>query len=743
MQVPRVAGGSLPETLGIDRGSTSGDAGLDQQICWNNMQSSAQNQLPDYIMPSSNTSVAYLNSTSRGGQNLSTWIGEPSSSTLQNQVSHNEQKVEHGWSSSMRACGGAESILEERQYHPAHILSLSNDDVNQGTNQIANEPFFLQSSTSSSIPQDLSINSAFVERGVDDCNVIELPNAYKSGGALDNMRVPCATNFSNQFDLPSGSGGYLEENDRVGCSFEGRRVSCKRKALEGHVGQSSGSGRPNHFQPAEGNGWHSASTQFNAGSSSGTSTPSGNTLVGSPLEHVNPSLGLGVRGAASGRPLTLNPAGSAEGSRRNFRLRINASHQQDSFTASHQQYSITSNVFPTGSAAGHSNVLSSHPSARPLPLNISSDLRSTPAGNTNPQGQSVAVRVPALRRNLQSARWNGSSTSRPGSSSNVVSVERDAPLESNSRSMPRNMLEHPIFVPAPDMRNSAQNPTNWSLSGGNISIAGNVASTSQTGSSSGGHSSSAPNWVSRRSSPHYPPRLSELVRRYLLSSAGSESGAQSSNYSPLRSGPSGPPASPQEMALSSGAANQRHHLSHSRSAIPLERQLDGAFGIPHSVRTLAAASEGRSRLVSEIEQIRSVLDLMRRGEGLRFEDVMILDQSVFFGMADVHDRHRDMRLDVDNMSYEELLALEERIGNVCTGLSEETILNCLKQRTYIAIATENQMEAEPCCICQEEYNDGDDLGMLECGHDFHSNCIKQWLMHKNLCPICKTAALSK
>lgn len=34
------------------------------------------------------------------------------------------------------------------------------------------------------------------------------------------------------------------------------------------------------------------------------------------------------------------------------------------------------------------------------------------------------------------------------------------------------------------------------------------------------------------------------------------------------------------------------------------------------------------------------------------QDVMILDQSVFFGVADIHDRHRDMRLDVDNMSYE-------------------------------------------------------------------------------------------
>ena len=31
---------------------------------------------------------------------------------------------------------------------------------------------------------------------------------------------------------------------------------------------------------------------------------------------------------------------------------------------------------------------------------------------------------------------------------------------------------------------------------------------------------------------------------------------------------------------------------------------------------------------------------------------MILDPSVFMGVADIHDRHRDMRLDVDNMSYE-------------------------------------------------------------------------------------------
>ncbi|KAK9988417.1 hypothetical protein SO802_028656 [Lithocarpus litseifolius] len=141
-------------------------------------------------------------------------------------------------------------------------------------------------------------------------------------------------------------------------------------------------------------------------------------------------------------------------------------------------------------------------------------------------------------------------------------------------------------------------------------------------------------------------------------------------------------------------------------------------------------------------QIRQVLSAMRRGENIRAEDYMLFDPFVYHGMADMHDRHRDMRLDVDNMSYEELLALGERIGDVSTGLSEDTIFELMKQRKY-ATATESLRDLEPCCICQEEYADGDNLGALDCGHDFHTNCIKQWLMLKNLCPICKTTALLK
>jgi hypothetical protein len=118
------------------------------------------------------------------------------------------------------------------------------------------------------------------------------------------------------------------------------------------------------------------------------------------------------------------------------------------------------------------------------------------------------------------------------------------------------------------------------------------------------------------------------------------------------------------------------------------------------------------------------------------------ERALFARRASLIDRHRDMRLDVDNMSYEELLALGERIGYVNTGLSEDKIRTGLKQWKYVSIPIEEPLTGvEPCCICQEEYAEGEDMGRLDCGHDFHTACIKQWLVIKNLCPICKKTGL--
>ncbi|TKY75056.1 E3 ubiquitin-protein ligase HIP1 [Spatholobus suberectus] len=704
MQGQRGTIGSMPETLEFDCGSTSNNSTVDQQICWNNVNP-AENQIPDYILSPGDMNSSYVNSINHEWQNLSGWsLGEPSSGNTPNEINNNEQKRELGWSSTITTGALAGPRLEERRLEPTNALSLDNVDTG---------PMYMRSPNSRLMSQNLNLNAGLADSGSDNSQHLGLPNLHKSSGSA-NECIPSNVG-SGSFLLPSGNNGFLVEDTdgRPGCSLDTRHVSCKRKAVEGNTGQSSDAGSSSYSQHTDGSTWHTIPTKDNAGSSSRRSISS---------EQVNARLGLGMGDEASEDVPDSNIAGSSESFHRNFRLRLNPSNQQNS---------VPPTAFSTGSMIRHSSVSSSpQVSQRFHSVNNSLNFTSAPPiDNVVPQSQPLVIHVPALPRNRQSFRWSGGSSSRNIQSSNSMSAERDQE-DASSRRMSRNILEHPVFVPATDLRNLVQNPTvrASSSSSENLSIPGNVASSSRTGSNPATNPSSASTWVSRPNPPQHPRRLSEYVRRSLFSPGSDAVGSPSNNYSSLRSGLS----TSEPRALSSGSGVNL------RSSSWLERQGDSDFGIPYSLRTLAVASEGSSRLVSEL---RNVLGLMRRGGNVRFEDVVILDhQSFLSGIADVHDRHRDMRLDVDNMSYEELLDLEERIGNVSTGLSEETVLKHLKQRKH-SVEKESQIDAEPCCVCQEDYGDGDDIGTLDCGHDFHSNCIKQWLMHKNLCPICKTTGL--
>ncbi|KAB1216557.1 E3 ubiquitin ligase BIG BROTHER [Morella rubra] len=113
-------------------------------------------------------------------------------------------------------------------------------------------------------------------------------------------------------------------------------------------------------------------------------------------------------------------------------------------------------------------------------------------------------------------------------------------------------------------------------------------------------------------------------------------------------------------------------------------------------------------------------------------------------------RHRNLpHLRV--LQADELLALGEQIGNVSTGLSEETVRSQLRTKTYVTSATvinleeaaSMDQEADSCIICQDEYKNREKIGILDCGHEYHANCLKKWLLVKNVCPICKSEALTR
>ncbi|KAI3959781.1 hypothetical protein MKW98_029818 [Papaver atlanticum] len=95
---------------------------------------------------------------------------------------------------------------------------------------------------------------------------------------------------------------------------------------------------------------------------------------------------------------------------------------------------------------------------------------------------------------------------------------------------------------------------------------------------------------------------------------------------------------------------------------------------------------------------------------------------------------------IDDMSYEGLMELQERIGKV-GGLSKETISSHLKTRVGATCVESAEEETKICTICQDVYENKDKIGTLDCQHEYHEDCITQWLVQKNVCPICKSQGL--
>ncbi|UJR31458.1 hypothetical protein I4U23_018948 [Adineta vaga] len=42
-----------------------------------------------------------------------------------------------------------------------------------------------------------------------------------------------------------------------------------------------------------------------------------------------------------------------------------------------------------------------------------------------------------------------------------------------------------------------------------------------------------------------------------------------------------------------------------------------------------------------------------------------------------------------------------------------------------------------CSICLETYRSGQEVSILSCSHEYHSSCIKEWMMKNRSCPMCR------
>ncbi|KAJ3704646.1 hypothetical protein LUZ61_008351 [Rhynchospora tenuis] len=513
---------------------------------------------------------------------------------------------------------------------------------------------------------------------------------------------------SSSMGLNSGSGhgiGLEEDMDsRPGSStLDGRRLACKRKNIEiGAHAQASASGSTSNLHLHGAGAYTSSSSSYHPYQNPNPSSiVTGTNIPSVPVNYINPA-----DEPFPGFRTPVTASGVVAGnSQRSFRIRTGPTmgptlHQDLGAPGlappnlwSHSNNTSNNNTgTDQGSYInnGNNNNVRRFNLWGPPPL-FHSPVETVPHLDPPVLGFGPGNVPPPVSVSTHQFPRNGASSSRVGSASSPIDLESGF-----AEFTPSNPVGE--FVTAGGqrvVRGGASSSVNWDDERERVASSSSVRE--RGGTSSSVSPPVGPTWASSQG-------LHARYHRNLSEDIGGRIGGP-----PALRGQQGPPP-----RLRSAYVMERHSSG------------DGVWGVPLSLRS----REGR-----RIIEIRNALEFMRRGDNLRFE-------SIYYGGIEMHDRHRDMRLDIDNMSYEELLALEERIGNVSTGLTDEIVAKLLKQHKYTSHNREtSSMEEEPCCICQEEYVEGDELGRLDCGHDFHTSCIKQWLTHKNLCPICKNTAL--
>ena len=150
-------------------------------------------------------------------------------------------------------------------------------------------------------------------------------------------------------------------------------------------------------------------------------------------------------------------------------------------------------------------------------------------------------------------------------------------------------------------------------------------------------------------------------------------------------------------------------------------------------------TQKNNKQINDIDLINDILvnDFENQDLNDSFEDDILYDDKFQEQMAiNAVDQQiiDELYPNPDSMSYEQLLQLEDNMGNVNKGLSKKQF----DKLPFVKYDKDKYSKNYQCIICMEEFEKNEKVTLLPCDHIFHSNCIEQWLLKQRSCPFCKS-----
>lgn len=106
----------------------------------------------------------------------------------------------------------------------------------------------------------------------------------------------------------------------------------------------------------------------------------------------------------------------------------------------------------------------------------------------------------------------------------------------------------------------------------------------------------------------------------------------------------------------------------------------------------------------------------------------------------VEERRR--RLEEADSIIEEIDAISDEIDSlyeITTDVqirpASKVVVESLSRRVYKR--TTSTSSSDMCTICLSEFETGERVLTLPCGHEFHDSCILEWFSNNHVCPLCR------